>query len=58
MDKFFLQNYHKELIRVLQLLKFKGKLPTIQDVHVEIVKTGFNGRYNYINIAHLINNHI
>lgn len=51
---FMIMNYHRELVRVLQLLKFKGNAPSIRDIHAEIIKTGFNGIINGIILYHLL----
>lgn len=37
-----LKIYHETLAVTLKKLMYKGKIPTLHDIHVEILKTGFN----------------
>lgn len=41
--KDLLKIYHKNFKSVLESLKYEGKIPTLHDVHVEFLKSGFNG---------------
>lgn len=43
--KKLVRNYHETLSQTLSKLGYKKKIPTLHDIHVEILKTGFNGVY-------------
>ncbi|KAG5682325.1 hypothetical protein PVAND_011684 [Polypedilum vanderplanki] len=35
--------YHETLTGMLTILNYKGNIPTLHDIHVEVLKCGFNG---------------
>lgn len=40
--KLLIREYHNELVDTLQKLNYQQKIPSLQDIHVEILKTGFH----------------
>lgn len=42
-SKKLLRIYHETLAQTLKVLKYQEKIPTLHDIHVEMLKFGFNG---------------
>lgn len=42
-SKKLIRIYHETLESVLKALKYEKKIPTLHDVHVEVLRNGFNG---------------
>uniref|UniRef100_A0A1L8DZT5 Putative ecdysteroid kinase n=1 Tax=Nyssomyia neivai TaxID=330878 RepID=A0A1L8DZT5_9DIPT len=43
--------YHGELEKTLKLLNYSGKLPTLQDIHNEIIKIGAHGLFTLLGLV-------
>lgn len=44
----FLRHYQNELVAHLQLLKYKGKLPTLTDLQLDLLNYGYWGKFKII----------
>lgn len=47
---FLIKKYYDTFADVLKKLDYKGNIPTLQDIHIEIIKTGFHGKHIAITI--------
>ena len=54
---YFIQFYHDNLLKYLQILKYNGKPPTLKELQLMLLKYGYMGRY-YIHTLFIIGSNL